>query len=126
MGDFEQSLPPEERPKVDVLLAALEPFAILRGTMPLQYVRAFLLVAREEGLGVGDYADRAGVAQSVMTRHLRHLSDLGPSNRHHEEGFGLITSQPDPMNRRKHQVSLTPKGKALWHRIGRALAVLEK
>ena len=35
------------------LLGAAELFRALRTTMPLQYLVAFLLVAEEEGLGVG-------------------------------------------------------------------------
>lgn len=98
------------------LLGALEPFKELRGTMPLQYVTAFLMVAQEEGLGVGDYAERAGVSVSVMSRH---LLDIGERNRMMEEGFGLVTYRPNPMELRKHEYMLTDKGRALIHRITR-------
>jgi DNA-binding MarR family transcriptional regulator len=119
MTDFRQALNKDEKQKIEMVLATLDPFHELRGTMPLQYVRAFLLVAREEGLGVGEYAVRAGVSQSVMTRH---LSDLGDSNRYHKPGFGLVATRPDPLNRRKHQAMLTGRGKALAHRLIRALS----
>lgn len=101
---------------VKSLLGALEPFKELRGTMPLQYVTAFLLVAQEEGLGVGNYAERAGVSVSVMSRH---LLDIGERNRSMEEGFGLVTYRPNPMELRKHEYMLTDKGRALIHRIVR-------
>ena len=52
------------------LLSTLEPFRALRSAMPLQYITAFLQVANEEGLGVSDYAKRAGVSVSTMSRHL--------------------------------------------------------
>ena len=42
---------PDDEATARVTLSQLEPFFALRGTMPLQYVRAFL-VAKEEGLGV--------------------------------------------------------------------------
>ena len=54
--------------------------------MPLQYVRAFILVATEEGLSVGEYARRARIAPALTTRH---LADVGTTNRYHEAGFGL-------------------------------------
>jgi hypothetical protein len=39
-----------------------------RDTMPLQYLMSFLLVALEEGKGVNEYAERARVSKSVMSR----------------------------------------------------------
>ena len=113
-----QQLTPDEQATIDVLLSALEPFFELRATMPLQYVKAFLLVALEEGQGVTEYGRKAGVSQSVMSRY---LLDIGERNRYMDEGFDLVTQRPDPMELRKHQVMLTPKGVGLAHRIIRAL-----
>lgn len=87
--------------------------------MPLQYVTAFLLVAQEEGLGVSDYAQRAGVSLSVMSRH---LLDIGERNRNQEEGFGLVTYRSNPMELRKHEYTLTDKGRALAYQITRQWA----
>src|ERR1035437_838044 len=111
---YSKGLPDGDKEAVRNLLAALEPFRDLRATMPLQYVTAFLLVAMEEGLGVGDYAERAGVSVSVMSRH---LLDIGDRNRHMEEGFGLLTYRSNPMELRKHEYMLTDKGRALAHKI---------
>ena len=101
------------------LLTAMEAFKELRHTMPAQYIVAFLLVALDEGKAVGEYAVKAGVAPSVMSRH---LLDIGPRNRHMEEGFGLIETKPNIMNLREHSVYLTDKGRALFHKITRQLA----
>lgn len=109
-----KGLPDAEQKSVRNLLSALEPFRDLRATMPLQYVTAFLLVCHEEGLGVGDYAERAGVSVSVMSRH---LLDIGDRNRHMEEGFGLVTYRANPMELRKHEYMLTDKGRAWAHKI---------
>jgi len=86
--------------------------------MPLQYVTAFMLVAVDEGLGVTEYARRADVSQSVMTRH---LLDLGASNRHHEAGYGLVQQKPDPLDRRTTRTMLTVKGRALAAKVAHAL-----
>lgn len=99
-------------------LAAIEAFRAIRPTMPLQYVVAFLLVAMDEGLGVSEYAERAGVSMSVMSRH---LLDIGERNRHMEEGFGLVTARQNPMELRKNEVFLTSKGKAVLRQIIRQL-----
>jgi hypothetical protein len=82
-----RKLPDDDRQIVKGLQGALDQFTDLKATMPLQYVKAFLAVALEEGLGVGEYAQRAHVANSVMSRH---LLDIGDRNRHMEEGFGLV------------------------------------
>jgi DNA-binding MarR family transcriptional regulator len=82
--------------------------------MPLQYVSTFLLVATYEGRGVLEYADLAGVGQTVMSRH---LLDLGSRNRHKEPGFGLVEARPSQKDLRVNEVRLTPKGRALARRL---------
>jgi len=84
----------------------------------MQLVKSFLIAALHEGEGVTELAKRAGVTQSVMSRH---LLDIGDRNRHMEEGFGWVTHQTDPMELRKHRVKLTNKGEALAHKIIRAM-----
>lgn len=118
LGSDVRKLEASDVQAIKSLLAALEVFRTIRPTMPLQYVVAFLLVAMEEGLSVSEYAERAGVSLSVMSRH---LLDIGERNRHMEKGFGLIEYRPHPMELRKHEVFLTPRGKALVHQITRHL-----
>jgi DNA-binding MarR family transcriptional regulator len=101
------------------MLKALAPFIKLRDTMPLQYVRAFLLVASEEGQNVTEYAKRAGISPALMTRH---LADLGTTNRYHEEGFCLVEQFGDVMDRRSRLIRLSAKGKGIVGQIERALA----
>lgn len=113
------SLSKEHIAQLNKLVDALEPFKELRETMPAQYIRTFLLVATTEGKGVKEYADRAGVSVTVMSRH---LLDIGDRNRHMEEGFGLVTYRPQPTELRKHEYTLTPKGKALALRIATVLS----
>ena len=65
-----------------------------------------------------DYANRAGISQTVMSRH---LLDIGERNRHMEPGFGLVTKRANPMNLRQQEVSLTDKGRAVAMKMIRAL-----
>jgi hypothetical protein len=60
----------QEKDRWGVSLPALKGFTGIRDTMPLQYVMSFLLVALDDGQSVGEYARRAGVSESVMSRHL--------------------------------------------------------
>jgi DNA-binding MarR family transcriptional regulator len=85
-----------------------------QSSMPLQYLNAFLLVAMDEGKGVKEYAKRSGVSITTMSRH---LLDIGDRNRHMKPGMGLVTSKRSPMELRKHEITLTPKGRALLARI---------
>lgn len=98
-------------------IKALAPFKNLRGTMPLQYVTAFLLVASEESLNVSEYAKRAGTSQSLMSRHIADLSEV---NRHHKPGFGLLEQFGDIVDRRNRLIRLTTKGKGIVEQMVRA------
>jgi hypothetical protein len=74
-------------------LKALQPFFDLRDTMPLQYVRAFMLVATDPGHNVTWYANKAGISPSLMARH---LEDIGEVDRYRKPGFwaGRAIRQP--------------------------------
>ena len=85
-----------------------------RDTMPLQYLTTFLLVAMKPGLSVTEYAEFGQRSGSVMSRH---LLDLGERNRKKQPGFGLVVGRPNPMELRKHEYFLTPKGRALFERL---------
>jgi DNA-binding MarR family transcriptional regulator len=100
-------------------LTFVDAFRKLRPTMPLQHAYTFLLVAMEEGLGVSEYAEKAGVPQTVMTRH---LLDMGTHTRTRQEGLGILVSRMDPLDMRKHQTYLTPEGRALLHKIIRTMS----
>ncbi len=96
--------------EVSRMIRALSKFKRLNDTMPLQYVLTFLAVARDEGLGVTDYAKQLNVNVTTMSRH---LLDIGERNRNMEPGWGLVTYRPNPFELRKHQYYLTPKGRSL-------------
>lgn len=112
------TLTEEERRGLATLLNALEPFFAERETIPAQLIKSFLIAAMHEGEGVTELGKRAGVSQSVMSRH---LLDIGDRNRHMQEGFGWVTHKTDPMELRKREVVLTHKGTALVHKVLRAL-----
>ena len=91
----------------------------IRRTMPMQHAFAFLLVALEEGLGVQEYAERAGITQAVMTRILFALSSRG--RRRNKPAYGLVQQAVDLRDSRRHQTFLTIKGKALMREIVRSV-----
>jgi hypothetical protein len=101
------------------LLHCLDVFADVKPTFQLQAMRAFLLVAIEEGLGATEYSRKAGLPQSVMSRH---LLDIGERDRYMEPGLGLVDDKVDPMELRKHIKTLTSKGHGLAHKLVRLLS----
>ncbi len=119
MSAFKPTLGEEEREAARALFLALKPFRDINPSMPLSYVTAALLVAIEEGKGVAEYARKINISPTVMTRN---LLDIGERNRRREEGYGLVTQERDVFDLRKHNAKVTPKGKALLHKVMAALS----
>jgi DNA-binding MarR family transcriptional regulator len=85
----------------------------MKGALPAQIIRTFLIVAANEGASVGEIADMTGNSPTVVSRHLQDLSEM---SRLKEDGLDLVSIKSDPLNLRRHIVVLTPKGKALFRR----------
>jgi DNA-binding MarR family transcriptional regulator len=101
---------------------ALTPFFNLdHPVLPAAYIKALLLVGIEEGLGVSEYAERAGTTPTVMTRN---LLDVGDLNRQRQPGLGLITQERDIMDLRRHRARLTPKGATTLRQMLTALKTI--
>jgi hypothetical protein len=77
---MKRELPEEGISAVSSLLGALQPFFALKGTLPAR-CKAFLLVALQEGLSVSEYAERAGISMSTMSRNLLDIGDRSGSAR---------------------------------------------
>jgi hypothetical protein len=91
-------------------LTLLEPFFSIRETMPARCIQAFLLVAEKEGLSVGEYAKRAGMSPTTMSRN---LLDISERDRNYAQGPALVEGKENVLNRREKLYSLTPKGRVL-------------
>jgi DNA-binding MarR family transcriptional regulator len=111
-----RSVPHNDHKAASAFLRALDAFTGERNAIPTQYIRAFLLIALDEGKTVGEYAIKSGVSPSVMSRH---VLDIGEFRRTKQPGLGLVYSKPNVMNLREHNVFLTDKGRALLHKIVR-------
>jgi DNA-binding MarR family transcriptional regulator len=96
------------------LLLALEPARDL----PVSKLMTLLTVALKEGLTVDDYAKRAEISATTMSRH---LLDLGEVDRNKKAGRGLVEGRTNITNQREKVYGLTPIGRALLTRIVEAL-----
>jgi DNA-binding MarR family transcriptional regulator len=92
------------------MLTGLDPFFRIRATMPARQIQAFLLVAEKEGMSVADYAKKASISPTTMSRN---LLDMGERDRRNEDGAGLVEGRDNILNRRERVYHLTPKGRAL-------------
>jgi len=94
---------------IQILLWALKPLSNLRGSIPLPFVIAFLMVALDEGKGASAYARALGISRTAMSRYLR---DIGDRSRNGGPGLGLVTVQARSAHSNRRPVVLTAKGRA--------------
>lgn len=85
---------------------------LVRDTHPDVNLSALLMLlvislADKDGVSMADLEKQLGLSQAGCSRNVALLTD---TNRHREEGAGLITRHEDPMNRRTKVVRLSPKG----------------
>jgi hypothetical protein len=71
---------------------------------------------------LGSRVPRASWGPRASSRHpvvppARHLLDIGPRMRNNSAGFGLVETRPNMQELRRHEVYLTPKGRAHAERI---------
>lgn len=106
---------------VDRLLRLVNKFRDLDSDITFSVAHVLLLVAEagDEGISLTDVADKAGLGLSSVSRHAAYL---GKINRHHEEGYNLIQTHEDPMERRRRLATLTGKGKAFMNQLMKEVA----
>jgi DNA-binding MarR family transcriptional regulator len=108
------------RAKAKALRLALEPFRDVRPVMSINRLIAFLRIAESEGKSITEYAQDAGVSNTVMVNELIRLSSKLIND---QRGPNLLERRRDPHDSRIMAVNLTEKGRAL---LVRALAAVEE
>ena len=103
-------MPARARPdEAATVIHVLEAFRKLDPDLPIQYALSFMTVAQNEGISIGELADRLGIAQSSASRNVAALSRWHSFGK---AGLDLVQAQEDPRERRRKIVSLTPNGRA--------------
>jgi DNA-binding MarR family transcriptional regulator len=110
--------PNDEQAALHKCLLFMEAFRAVSPSMPMQYAYTFLLVASDEGCGVQEYAERAGIPQPVMARI---LFALGSRHRRPELRYGLVQQSIAPEDWRSVRTFLTAEGTALKQKIVRLI-----
>lgn len=80
---------------------------------PLQYAICLTEIAMNEGLSLTQLADRTHLALSTVSRIVGALSTVRQSG----EAYGLVMIKISPKERRRKELSLTPKGWAVIQNV---------
>ncbi|MGA4641152.1 MarR family winged helix-turn-helix transcriptional regulator [Stutzerimonas stutzeri] len=78
--------------------------------MQMQTAQTFIAVAMQPGITMTELSEKVGISQSSCSRNVSALSRL---HRLNKPGMDLVVAAPDPMERRRRIVKLTPKGQRL-------------
>jgi DNA-binding MarR family transcriptional regulator len=101
----------EELDAVVTLIGSLREFTKYSARMHARSIKTLLLVAKEEGKSVGEYAALAGVSTALMSRY---LLDLGQNG-----GMGLVVTRRRHNELRRKDAFLTPEGREIVDRMVR-------
>ena len=119
-ASMEERMNDDFRAKAKTLRLALEPFRDVRPVMSINRLIAFLRIAESEGKSITEYAQDAGVKNSLMVNELIRLSSRLIND---QPGPDLLERRQDPHDPRIMAVNLTQKGRAL---LARSLAAVEE
>lgn len=84
---------------------------------PLHYAVCLAEISLDEGCSLTTLAERMGLSLSTVSRIVGALSDFRPNG----EPYGLIELKIAPEERRRKELYLTAKGKALLQKIAKTL-----
>lgn len=100
------------------ILGAFELLRLMDREIPGQLVSAFLYIASHNPCHKQAMEEDLGFKTSSGSRTTDWLSDY---HRLGKPGLGLIKKAPDPFNRRRTILTLTPKGEALIRQMKEAI-----
>ena len=103
----------EKIEKIDRVIALVKEFHTVRATFTLDYVRAFLAVARDPGKGPTHYGKTLGIKQE---RASKILLDLAGYSRNSSDRLDLLKYEVDPSDHRARCYFLSGTGRELKER----------
>jgi len=98
---------------------ALRQFQTLDAEMQLPQAITLLTIALNEGISLTDLSERTQQSTPSASRNVAALSN---THRKGKPGHGLVISKEDPLERRRKQHWLTPKGRAFLRKLIFAIA----
>lgn len=101
-------------PDVERLLRVVERLRILDRQFPAQALATFLYIASHDECNKQAIEEDLGMTTGSSSRNTDWLSGL---NRLRKPGLGLIIKEEDPVDGRRQQLRLSPKGRQLIQQI---------
>ena len=86
----------------------------LDSEMQIQQIATLLAIAQDEGIALSEIAERTQQGMSSASRNVAALSTM---HRKGKKGHGLVVNKEDPLERRRKQHFLTPKGVTFLRRL---------
>ena len=104
----DSKLTKEERQSLTRILRLLETFRGLDSEMQMPQAVTLVTIALNEGISLTDLTEKTQQATSSASRNVAALSSV---HRAGKPGHGLVLNREDPVERRRKQHVLTPKGR---------------
>jgi DNA-binding MarR family transcriptional regulator len=98
----------------NALIREVESFADIDPEMQIATMLTFLYVARRGTCFQKDIELELGLSNAAASRNVAYWSDFKIRD---VPGYGFISREEDPMDRRYKRLTLTDKGKAFYQRI---------
>lgn len=101
-------------PRMERVLKVINLLRLLDRELPAQVVATYFYVASHENCHKAAMEEDLGFTTASGSRNTDWLSK---HHRLNKPGLDLIIKEPDPSNKRRSQLKLSPKGKQLIHQI---------
>lgn len=106
-----------ERAATRILLDLLHQWQKIDPEFPLQYAVCLTEISLDEGCSLTTLAERAGLTLSTVSRIVGALSDY----RQNGQPYGLVELRVSAAERRRKELYLTPRGRAVMQKLGKVL-----
>lgn len=100
-----------------ILLDLLHQLQKIDPEFPLQYAVCLAEISLDEGCSLTTLAERANLTLSTVSRIVGALSDY----RQNGHPYGLVEIRISAVERRRKELHLTPRGRAVLQKIGKVL-----
>lgn len=101
----------------EVLMNLFQQIERIDSEFPLNYSICLVHIAMNEGMSLTQLSEKTGLGLSTISRIVGALSDFRPNG----QAYGLIDLKISPKERRRKELSLTPKGWVLMRGLGTVL-----
>ncbi len=94
---------------IEKIAQLLREFQKIDLELPLQYAICLTEISRDEGCSLTDLSSKTGMPLSTISRIVGALS----KHRQRGKAYGLVSAKTSPTERRRKELHLTAKGKAV-------------